>query len=163
MVELHVPVTLPWGRSSWYPGYLGGPQSWSECCTDEKTLAPAGNRTKIILPSSLQPTDWVVNIITKIFTACIGEIFEVQQLSDDGNFMFRSVAVLFNRHLHTGHGVQTVQHISKLDWFPQLFIEHRPYIIMMENVKSVNFLKTYIKVKCERIESMLKRVLSSGI
>jgi hypothetical protein len=118
--------------------------------------------------SAVQPaahcyTDWVGNIITKIFTACNGEIFEIQKLSDDENFMFRSVAVLFNRHLHTEHGVRTVQQISKLDWFPQSLIEHMPYLIMMENVKSVNFLKTYIKVKCEKMESMLKRFLSSGI
>jgi hypothetical protein len=126
---------------------------WKRCWVGPRASMGATEKRKLLLLQGIEHkflccpvcTDRGVNIITKIFTACNGETFVIQKWNDDGYFMFRSVAVSFNRCLHIERGVRTVQHISKWDWFPQLLIEHRPYIIMMENVKSVNFLKTYVK------------------
>jgi hypothetical protein len=60
--QLHAPATLPLGKS--YPSArrLGGPQSQSGCCGEEKNLAPAGNRTPAFQPIAHRYTSCTVTI-----------------------------------------------------------------------------------------------------
>jgi hypothetical protein len=53
--QLHAPAALPPGKSPQYPLYrtLGGPQSQSGRCEEEKILEPTGTRT--LDPSVVQP------------------------------------------------------------------------------------------------------------
>jgi hypothetical protein len=58
-VHFLVPAPSPPGKEPWYPldRGLGGPQSRSGCCGEEKNLVPAGNRTQAIQPVALCYTD----------------------------------------------------------------------------------------------------------
>jgi hypothetical protein len=53
--QLHVPGDLPQGNRLWYPldKKLGGPQSQSGRCGQEKNLASAGNRTPAVQPVAI--------------------------------------------------------------------------------------------------------------
>jgi hypothetical protein len=51
--QLHARAALP-------PGPLGGPQSRSRCCEEEKNLTLAGNRTPAVQPIARRSTDWAI-------------------------------------------------------------------------------------------------------
>jgi hypothetical protein len=77
--QLHAPATLPPGKELRYPldRLLGGPQSQSWRCGEEKILDPSGTQTPTTWSSSPSPVTipielsrLVANIMAKLFLCC---------------------------------------------------------------------------------------------
>jgi hypothetical protein len=75
VVSFRHQLLYPWEKSTQYPSdrRLGGPQSRSKCCGEERNLAPARNWGPVIQPVDHCYTDWSILLCSPLqVNQCFG-------------------------------------------------------------------------------------------